>query len=464
MKIAFVSGNTEQLPDPVIPLGLLCVAASCPPEHDRVLWDLCFDRAPTERLARELGAYQPDVVGLGIRNAQGNDYAGTEQAVARFAELVRTVRASSRALVVVGGGGFSLMPEAWMAALRADYGVRGEGEAAFGALLAALEEREPTRRDAALAAVPSLLWWEGAELRHNPPAARFLELDRLPRPDRRLVDERHYQRIGIESVQTKRGCALRCEYCTYPSIEGRQVRTRAPERVADEIDELRALHPGVHHLFVVDSVFTIPKPHAMAVCDALVRRGSTLPWTCYANPLGFDAELAAAMARAGCVGLEIGVDSGCDELLAALRKGFDTRAVVAMHELCRAAGLRACPTFMVGTPRESLDDVRRTLDFVDALDPSAAVVMLYTDPDEAMNEALRAEGEARRARVLELLAPYLAAHPRWIVPSTGLNFDARLFALLRRMGLRGPLWQHLDQADERWRRLSGIRAAASDGR
>jgi MoaA/NifB/PqqE/SkfB family radical SAM enzyme len=260
-------------------------------------------------------------------------------------------------------------------------------------------------------------------------------------------------------VQTKRGCSLTCEYCTYPALEGRRVRLRDPERVADELCELRALHQKIHHLFVVDSVFTIPKSHAMAVCGALGRRGWPVPWTCYANPIGFDDELATAMARAGCRGLEIGVDSGSDEILAALRKGFDTKAVVAMHEACRQAGLRACPSFLVGIPSEGADDVRRTLDFIDRLAPFAAVIMLYTDPREAVEPALRARGAARRASILELLEPYLASHPRWIVPATSLNFDARLFALLRRMGLHGPLWQHIDEADERWQRLSRLRDA-----
>jgi hypothetical protein len=45
-----------------------------------------------------------------------------------------------------------------------------------------------------------------------------------------------------------------------------------------------------------------------------------------------------------------------------------------------------------------------------------------------------------------------------VVPATGLNFEPKLFAALRKMGLRGPLWQHLDRAEERWRRLSGLRS------
>ena len=64
MRIAFVSGNQEKLPDAVVPLGLLYVMASTPEHHERTLIDLCFERAlcaPTgrargENLGRDRGA------------------------------------------------------------------------------------------------------------------------------------------------------------------------------------------------------------------------------------------------------------------------------------------------------------------------------------------------------------------------------------------------------------------------
>ncbi len=43
MRVAFVSGNREKLPDAVIPYGLLCVAASVPERHTKVIVDLCFE-------------------------------------------------------------------------------------------------------------------------------------------------------------------------------------------------------------------------------------------------------------------------------------------------------------------------------------------------------------------------------------------------------------------------------------
>lgn len=459
MRIAFVSGNREQLPDAVIPLGLLYLMAACPAHHERELWDLCFAVDPEATLRAQLARFRPDVVAIGIRNTQGNDYSGSGDRIAYYRRLVATVRAQSSARIVLGGGGFSVMPEGWMRELGADYGVRGEGEGVFPQLVALLETGPSGVAE--LGSIPGLCFWQGGALTLSPGPSQWLDLDELAPPDRSLVDERYYQRFGIDSLQTKRGCPLACEYCTYPSIEGRTTRLRAPRLVVDELDQIVRQHPQVAHLFIVDSVFNLPPEHARAVCREMIARGATLPWTCYANPLGFEPELARLMAEAGCRGVEMGADAGTDEVLRRLRKGFDTAAIRRAHEVAQTAGIRDCLTFMLGTPGETLDQVRRTLDFIVQLEPFSAVLMLWTDDAEAVQPEARARHEAFRAAIMDLLRPYLLAQSRWVVPATGLNFDGRLFALLRRMGMRGPLWQFVDQADARWRRFSGLRRLGS---
>ena len=276
----------------------------------------------------------------------------------------------------------------------------------------------------------------------NPPA-RPVDLDALPPVDRSLVDRRHYERCGTDSVQTKRGCPLACSYCTYPTIEGRTHRLRDPERVADEFE--RAARAGARHVFVVDAVFNLPRGHALEVCASLARRGAPLPWTAYVNPIGFDARVAEAMVRAGAVGMEVGSDSGDDDVLVRLRKGFDTKAIRRASAVAREAGLADCHTFLLGTPGETLETVRRTLDLVVEMEPSAAILMIWSDDREALDPALAEERRALRASILELVRTEHVRYPRWVVPQLGISFRKRMFALLRRRGLVGPLWQHLDR-------------------
>ncbi len=438
MKIAFVSANRESLPDAVIPLGLLYVMGSCPPHHDRMLWDLCFEDDPVQALRQRLLETSPDVVAFGLRNIQNNDYSGIATNVAYYRSLIETVRSASDAVIILGGAGFSVMPAELVRTLRPDFGIQGEGEASFPHLIAALERGEREPRD-----IPGLLTLRGERLISTPPDGTFLDLDTLAVPDRSQLDPRYAQRFGIDSVQTRRGCSMGCVYCTYPLIEGRRLRLRDPERIADEVLSLPRVSPGMRHFFIVDAQFNLPPAHAKAVCRALIARGNTLPWTCYANPIGFDAELASLLVEAGCVGMEIGADSGCDEVLKLLGRGFDTRAIRRIHALSRGAGLKDCHTFMLGTPHETLDDVLRSLDFIADLDPFAAILMLWTDDAEALDSDYAGRRRALREQICALLPEHPARSPRWVIPSLGVQFNPRLFAALRRHGRSGPLWQHI---------------------
>lgn len=441
MRVAFVSGNREKLPDAVIPLGMLYVMGATPARHERMLIDLCFEPDPERALKAALEGFRPDIVALGMRNIQNNDYSGIRDNVGYYAGLVRAAREATDAPIVLGGAGFSVMPGELLAKLGADYGIAGEGEGAFPQLLGALEVG-----GAGVEGVPSLHRRTEAGIAANPAASAFLDMNALPRPDRTLVDPRYYARYAIDSVQTKRGCPLHCDYCTYPTIEGRVGRTRAPAAVADEMEHALVQQPGIRHFFVVDSVFNLPRRHAKDVCRELIARGWRTPWTCYANPLGFDSEFADLARAAGCAGMEIGSDSGRDDVLQRLRKGFTTADVRRIHVLSRDAGIPDCHTFILGTPGESLDDVKRTLDFVAELNPFSAILMIWIDDAEALNPGLRLERDKLRADIEALLRERCRENPHWSSPPLGANFDARLFRRIRRAGLHGPLWQHVRAA------------------
>jgi len=440
VRIAFVAANRELLPDPVIPLGLLYVLEACPARHDRQLLDLCFEPHPEQALREFVRQAAPDLVALSLRNLQSADYGEATTNVQAYRGLVAAIREVSDAPIVLGGGGYSLLPEALLETLGADFGVAGEGEVVFPSLVRAFEEGADLGQVAGL--------YRRVDGRVEPPTswAPFVDLSSLRFPSRRRVDRRHYARSGIESVQTKRGCPLRCSYCTYPTIEGRRSRLRPASRVADELEHIRLEAPEANHFFIVDSVFNLPRAHALAVCDAIRERAIGLPWTCYINPLGFDAQLAERMRAAGCVGIELGSDSGSDRVLERLRKGFDSAAIRGAHRVARDAGLLDCHTFLLGTPGETLDEVRRSLDFIADLDCSAAILMVWNDDAEALRPASPGPRAIFREQVLELLREAVQSQARWVAPPLGERFDARLFGLLRRSGLRGPLWQHLGDA------------------
>ena len=439
MRIAFISANRENMPDAVIPLGLLHVMAATPQRHEKLFWDLCFESDPLETVARNLREHRPDLVAIGLRNLQNMDYTDVTANLDAYRALVRTVRANSTAPIVLGGGGFSVTPKALMQDLGADYGIAGEGERAFAQLLEELESPRP-----ALQNVERLYDKVEGELRYSGGRLDMLDLDELPALDRAILSPRYYSEYGTEALQTKRGCPLHCTYCTYPLLEGARTRMRKPASVADEFMDISA-RAGVDHVFIVDSVFNLPPRHAKETCRELLARGNRTPWTSYISPVAFDHELADLMVRAGASGMEVGSDSGCDEILASLRKGFQTDKIKRLATIARDCGLKDCHSFILGTEGETLGHVEETLDFIEQLDPFAVVLFVWVHDDEIHDAGQKPAPDEFRDAIYERIARRAARQQRWIVPKLGIRFNARAFAVLRKFGMRGPLWQYLDR-------------------
>jgi radical SAM superfamily enzyme YgiQ (UPF0313 family) len=403
--------------------------------HEVEVLDLCFEADPLAALEAKLQTYHPDAIGLGLRNLHSNTEAESAVLFGYYADLVHTIRRASRAPLILGGPGFSLRPSTLLDQLGADHGVVGEGERALPALLERLAAGEtPARLVYGAAHSPALV---RAALK-LPSLDASSELDALPRPARDLVDPRYYEFDGTDNLQTKRGCAFECSYCDYPDIEGHRVRLRDPAQVAEEA-VARAATANVTHLFIVDSVFNVPRSHALAVCQELSARRFALPWVCYLSPHGFDDELAEAMARAGCVGVEIGSDSGTERGLKRLRKPFSLADVERATRLCKAHGILDCHTFVLGAEDETIEEAHRTLAFVDELDPTVAVFMVFMEDRE---QAVVAHARHRDA-ILRLLREEAPRRPGWVVPELSLRFGARVTRLVQRRRLRGPSWLHL---------------------
>lgn len=447
VRVLLVSANREKLPSPVVPLGVLYVAGAIRGAHEVKVVDLCFEDDPEAALRSAIAAFEPEVVGMGLRNLHDNTYTSSDPLFAYYERLAACIRESTRAPLVLGGPAITLRPTQLLERLGAAHAVVGEGEHLFPALLEALARGE----------TPERVLYAGAVrretiplLRRGMPERRGIDLDTLAGPARDLVDPRYFEVEGTDGVQTKRGCAFQCTYCDYPDLEGKKVRVRDPEAVADEMAACARV-PGCDSVFIVDSVFNVPRSHALAVCDALIARGSPVPWVCYVSPASLDEELVARMARAGCIGAEIGADTGTQRVLERLRKPFTLDQVRRVRSYFRAHEIADCYTFVVGAEDETVEEARGTLDFVRELDPDVAVFIAFMEDRED-----REIGRARhREALLELLAREALREPGWIVPELGIRFGAKVSRVMRQMQLRGPGWVHLARARRERTRSAG---------
>lgn len=361
-RVLLVSTNRERQPYPVVPNGLACVASALDAAGHRVRFlDLCFGRDPVADASEAGRSFRPDIVGVSVRNIDNSDAIALRHYTPEARGVLRALRtAAPRARVIAGGAAFGVAPEALFRDLGVDYAVAGDGERASVALVNALTSGDP------IEALPGLVRERNGTVVFTPPG-EDADLDSLPAPAlHRWIDLARYQRHGATiPIQTKRGCVYKCVYCTYRNVEGWGYRTRDPELVADEIEELKR-NAHVRHFDFVDSTFNSPPGHAIETCEAIIRRrlGVRLDTTNF-TPATASSELLQAMKRAGFRTLGITAESASDAVLEKLEKGFTAAKVREVAERVERHGIRTLWIFLVGGPGENGRTLEETLSFAD---------------------------------------------------------------------------------------------------
>jgi len=446
VRILLISPNTLTVPYPVYPLGLDYVAGSVAAGHEVRIADLQIVDRPA--LAALLADFAPEIIGLACRNIDNTDAGDPLFFLTGYQQLVAWLRQRSRAVLVCGGCGFTLMPEQVFALLGVDYGIIGEGER-FGLLVEALmHQLDP-------AAIPGVLVAGGTAV---PPPPWPGELNRRLPQDAQQI--RYYvDNGGMLNLQTKRGCALRCLYCPYPRIEGRMHRLADPAEVAQTALQLQAA--GAKYLFITDSAFNSDVDHSLAVARALREAGLSIPWGAFFAPINPPPGYFETMAAAGCRHVEFGTESLADSMLLAYRKPFRSPEVLMAHRQARDAGLHVAHYFLLGGPGESAATVAASLDGMEQLDKTVFFVFIGIRiyPGTGLYDLALAEGKIDRQT--DLLQPVFyqpdaidretiealvreraAGRGNWVIGSGGAD-TAKVLHTLHQRGLTGPLWEHL---------------------
>jgi radical SAM superfamily enzyme YgiQ (UPF0313 family) len=454
VRILLVSPNTEMLPDPVFPLGLAYVSAALQASHhEHRALDLCFVDDYAQALEQAVVAFDPQAIGMSLRNVDNVAFPNTHSYLPFYRQVVTHLRRLTAAPIILGGSGFSLMPGELLDYLDANYGVCGEGEETLPRLLDALEQ------GLSPVTLCGVIGRSSAEKPPGPPASPLL-MAGVSMPCRDLFDNTQYLRLGgMGNIQTKRGCSFSCIYCTYPLIEGREVRLRRPDDVAREIEYL--YQRGIDCFFVVDNVFNLPPHHAKSICLEILKRDLKVRWSCYLHPQFVTESLLTLMKDAGCSSVEFGTDSGSDPQLKRLGKAFTPAQVRRASELCHRVALPFCHSLIFGGPGEDRQTISDTFELMTEVAPTAVIAMvgirvfpgtslartaarsdLIADQEGMLTPTFFLE-KAVRPFVLELLHEHSAKNRHWILPGSNVNINPRLQEKLRRFGLKGPLWEHM---------------------
>jgi radical SAM superfamily enzyme YgiQ (UPF0313 family) len=358
MRVLLISANREEITMRTLPLGLACVAAAVRKEHHEVeLLDLMEEAEPTKAVQGILEVFRPEAIGISVRNIDDQKMEPARFFLDQTREIVSICRNLSEAPVILGGAGYSIFPQAALEYLGADMGLQGEGEGIFPLLL------ENLRRKEGLAGIPGL-YLPGKGLQG--PRTFVPDLDVLPwsevfswfRSGKRLSEY-------WMTVQTRRGCPMGCSYCSTAIIEGRRIRKRSSEAVAEDIG--RQADAEVEQFYFTDNTFNLPQDYAKVLCRKLRNLKKNFRWRCILYPGKIDQELAEVMAESGCVEASIGFESGSERMLDSLNKHFTLNEVRRTFEILGDQGIRRMGFLLLGGPGETRASVEESLAFADAL-------------------------------------------------------------------------------------------------
>ncbi len=223
--------------------------------------------------------------------------------------------------------------------------------------------------DETLSRIRGLTWRHGRQIVCNADRPYIRNLDDLPLPRHDLLPLRWYRAPLVRGpyafVVTSRGCPGGCRFCIKHVSYGNTVRTRSPESVLAEIDQLVAL--GVKSVHMYADLFTVDRTQVIGICEGLLQRGRPIRWTCNSRVDFVDQELLSLMAKSGCWMISWGIESGDEAMLRRMHKGVHLQSAERAIGWARQVGISNWGYFIIGLPGETEQTIRKTIDFAKRL-------------------------------------------------------------------------------------------------
>ena len=238
---------------------------------------------------------------------------------------------------------------------------------------------ESIEEGSGLGNIKGISYKENGRITHNPDRkfSTSEELDEIP-----FVSKVYNEHLNIKDyflghtlypmvqVFTGRGCPNQCTFCAWPeTLMGRKHRVRSVGNVVDEFEYITKELPEAKEIFIEDDTFTIGKNRIKEVCSEIKRRGLDITWSCNARA-NLDYESMKVMKDAGCRLLDVGYESGSDEILKNIKKGITTSDSRKFTKDAKRAGLMILADFIFGMPGETKETAEQTIKFVKEIKPN----------------------------------------------------------------------------------------------
>ncbi|MEN4006793.1 MAG: radical SAM protein [Methanobacteriaceae archaeon] len=298
---------------------------------------------------QEIRSFKPDIIGISSIS-QNYNKAITHARIAKKYKLP----------VICGGVHISMMPSSLTDDM--DVGVIGEGEETICELLELFTRKRKFVQDD-LSKIRGIIYWNSeGRIVATDKRELIYPLDKLPFPARDLFD------IQPDTYMfTSRGCPYRCTFCAV-SLYWNKVRFFSAEYVVNEVEYLVNKH-NVKDINFYDDLFPLDTKRISQILNLLKEKDllGKVDFSCSIRSNMVNDRIIQLLKEMGVKSIRIGLESGCNKTLKYLKGnniniGDNETAI----RVIKKHGILVYSSFIIGSPKESKEDILETLNFIKA--------------------------------------------------------------------------------------------------
>lgn len=330
--------------------------------HAVSLTDQCHPLYSDEKFVSSLSEERPDMVGISFLSNMCYPSAKA---------LSRKIKDALPAVRIVYGGVFSTVNAREIVGSEhsVDVVARGEGE---GIVLDLAE------RPGQLSDIPGITFRsKTGEVIETPDRLGIADLDSIPFPDRDSLDIDYVAALPLDvpaliwdlpytALVSSRGCPFGCTYCNCPTFSYHKCRFRSVGNILQELADIE--RRGCRAFIFLDDNFLLNASRVKEICAGMKERGHSFQWACEGRVDAGKNNIFGDLAEAGCDMVMFGIESGSQRVLDSLNKRTTLSAIEKAVAQSKEAGIGTRHGFfIVGSPGETVDEMRQTFAFASRL-------------------------------------------------------------------------------------------------